>query len=479
MQEGNRRLTAGERLDRIPYGPFHRKMLALIGAGMFLDGFELYMTAGVMAALVSTGFSTMELNAAFVSATFFGMLLGAWSAGILGDRFGRRFTYQFNLLLFGAASVIAFFAPNMEMLIGLRFFMGLGLGAEVVCSFAMLSEFVPPQVRGRMIGWLAFLTNLPLFVTGLLNLWIIPKFGWEYMFLIGGVAALIIWFLRKSMPESPRWLELQGRTEEADAILQSIEAGTRKHAPVQPEKAKAGKRLVSEAAAANGPRVRLATLFSRPYIGKTLTGMLLHSVVNLCFYGFIGWMPSFFVKQGATVATSLVWTTVMALGAPVGALIGLSLSDRIGRKPSIIASCLLASLFGAAMPFVAGNSAALMAAGFSCFTAIYVLHAVGYALYVPEMFPTEIRLRGVGVCSSVARLSTAGVQTVIVALFAWGGVMAVVGAINACLILLAAVVAIVGTETRGKTLEQIADTDSNRALIDSVLSQPAGARSVD
>jgi putative MFS transporter len=325
-----------------------------------------------------------------------------------------------------------------------------------------------------MIGWLALLTNLPLFVTGLLNLWIIPNFGWQYMFLIGGVAALIIWFLRKSLPESPRWLELQGRHKEADAILRSIEAGS--HGQVATTNNETGAAAASAATTQTGS---LATLFSRPYISKTITGMFLHSVVNLCFYGFIGWMPSFFVKQGATVATSLWWTTVMALGAPVGALIGLSISDRVGRKPSIIAACLIAALFGAGMPFVAGNGAALMAVGFSCFTAIYVLHAVGYALYVPEMFPTEIRLRGVGVCSSVARLSTAGTQVGVVALFAWGGVMAVVGALDICLVALAALVAILGIETRGKSLEQIAHTRRAKVSGERPSGLPAGTPSID
>ncbi len=183
--------------------------------------------------------------------------------------------------------------------------------------------------------------------------------------------------------------------------------------------------------------------------------MYLHMVVNFCFYGFIGWLPSFLFKQGATITTSLVWTTVMAIGAPTGALIGLSLSDRIGRKPAIIGSCVVAVAFGIALPFFLAEEYTLMAIGFCLFTAIYVLHAVGYALYVPEMFPTQYRLRGMGVCSSAARLATAAAQYGILPLFAWAGIMGIVGTLSGLLLLLALWIAVFGIETRGRSLEEI------------------------
>jgi putative MFS transporter len=202
---GNLSSNSGARLDRLPVGAFHYRLLALIGAGLFLDGFELYLTGGVLGSLTKSGWSTMTLNAAFVSATFFGMVIGAWAAGIIGDRLGRRFAYQFNLLIFGLASLAAVFAQDMQQLIVLRFIMGIGLGAEVVVGYGMLTEFVPARVRGRMIGWLAVITNTSLLVATFLGVWIIPNFGWRYMFLIVGVGAIVIWALRRSLPESPRW----------------------------------------------------------------------------------------------------------------------------------------------------------------------------------------------------------------------------------------------------------------------------------
>lgn len=100
-------VNAGARLDRLPICSFHWRILALIGAGMFLDAFDIYLQGGVLGAVLKEGWSTIELNAAFVTATFIGMTLGAWFSGILGDRCGRRFSYQINLAIFGLASLTA------------------------------------------------------------------------------------------------------------------------------------------------------------------------------------------------------------------------------------------------------------------------------------------------------------------------------------------------------------------------------------
>src|SRR5712671_4323141 len=112
--------NAGARLDRLPISSFHRRIMWLIGIGMFFDGFDIYLAATVLGATLKGGFSTLPQNAQFVSATFFGMMVGSFMTGFLGDRYGRRFTYQFNLMLFGGASILAAFAPNMTVLILLR-----------------------------------------------------------------------------------------------------------------------------------------------------------------------------------------------------------------------------------------------------------------------------------------------------------------------------------------------------------------------
>jgi MFS transporter, putative metabolite:H+ symporter len=197
-------ILAGPRLDRLPISRFHKRIFWLVGAGMFFDGYDLYVGTNVLGATLAGGFSTLAQNAQFVSMTFVGMTIGALAAGFLGDAFGRRFTYQVNLLVFGLASLGAVLAPTMSWLVAARFVMGLGLGAEIVVGYSTLTEFVPPTSRGR---WLSFMTlvvvsGLP--ATTLLGSIIIPTFGWRPVFLIAGIGALVVWYLRKSMPESPR-----------------------------------------------------------------------------------------------------------------------------------------------------------------------------------------------------------------------------------------------------------------------------------
>ena len=333
----------GQRLDRLPCGPFHKRMLVLIGAGMFFDGFDIYLAAGVLGALVRDGISNVDSNAWFISATFAGMTVGAWLAGVLGDRYGRRFSYQFNLALFGVASLAAAFAPSITWLTGFRFIMGLGLGAEIVVGYGTMSEFMPPAIRGRYAALLAVFTNSALFVATFGGFLIIPYLGWRVMFAIAGVGAGIVWVMRKKMPESPRWLESRGRLEEADRITSAIER----------ESLPAGTPAFNAPPTANAgipPITPLSALFGASLIARTGTGIVINVVNNLITHGFITWMPTFFIAEGLTVTRSLAFTTVMTLGAPVGAGLGYFLAESLGRKRGIVLFSFLAMALGLIYP---------------------------------------------------------------------------------------------------------------------------------
>src|SRR6185295_8759658 len=160
-------------LDRLPISSFHYRIFWLVGAGMFFDGYDLYVAGGVLAATLQSKFSTIPQNLQFLSLTFVGMTIGSLATGFLGDRYGRRFTYQVNLLIFGLASLAATFAPDMTTLIWLRFVMGLGLGAEIVVGYSTLTEFVPPKSRGRWLSMMAVLVVSGLPITALLGYLII------------------------------------------------------------------------------------------------------------------------------------------------------------------------------------------------------------------------------------------------------------------------------------------------------------------
>jgi putative MFS transporter len=444
-------VASGARLDRLPISKFHWRLLGLIGAGMFLDGFEVYLAGGVIGLLVKTSWTDLASGAQFVSAGVFGMVLGAWSAGILGDRYGRRFSYQLNLLIFGLASFAAAAAPSMPYLIAARFVMGVGLGAEIVVGYATLIEFIPPSYRGRWGAGLSLFMNSALFASAIGGYYVLPTIGWRWLFVAVGVAALGVWYLRKGVPESPRWLEAKGREADAERIVARIEreAGVTS-APAVPAMA------VSAAAGTH-------SVLSRDMIARLIVGFMLNIGGNAAVYGFIVWLPSFFVKQGLTITTSLGFTAIMSLGGPVGAGIGMLVADRFNRKGMIVGLSILAALLGLAYPF-AGSNAMVALNGFALVTVIYVFVAVAWASYVPELFPTELRLRAAGYCNAVGRLAAAAMPFAVVPLFNQFGVSGVVALLGGILLIQAVVVTVLGIETNARSLEALASEEESDVI---------------
>jgi putative MFS transporter len=437
---------AGARLDRLPLGRFHRRVMTLVGIGMFFDGFDIYVAGIVLGATIKSGFATLDGAAAFISATFVGMMLGSIVTGFLGDRFGRRFTYQVNLAIFGLASLAAAFAPSMSVLIALRFVIGFGLGAENVVGYATLTEFVPPAARGRWLGYLATIVVTGLPIALLLGYALVPHFGWRVMFVLGGVGALFVWRLRKALPESPRWLESVGRHADADALLRTIEAEAT---------AELGRPLPTPAARPAETPQTLSALFAPPLLSRLILGCIALIVINTLIYGFITWLPTFMVKQGLSVASSFGYALLMALGAPLGAALGAIGADRIGRKPTIIGASVVAVAFGVLYPF-ARDPLLLAVAGFGLTVPIYVLVALLFGIYIPELFPTEIRLRGAGIANTFGRGATIVTPFLVVHLFNAYGVGGVLALMVGLLVVLILATAGLGIETRRRGLETIA-----------------------
>ncbi len=454
---------AGPRLDRLPLGAFHRRMLALIAAGMFFDAFDVYLQGSLLGALVHDGWSTPAINASFLTKTFLGMLIGAAAAGLIGDRFGRRVSYQINLAIFGLASLAAVFAPNMQVLIWLRFVMGIGLGAEIVVGYATLAEFIPPSHRGRWVGLLSLFTNLAVTATGFVSLAVIPTLGWRYMFVIVGLGAMGVWAARKNMPESPRWLESRGRLAEAETILAQIETecGGAANLPA-PD--------LTPVPAAAVPD-RLSYLFSSHMLRRTLLALLIAVTTTTVLYGFNGWLPTFLVKQGHGIVATLSFTAVMGLGAPAGSWLGSTIADRVGRRPGIVVLALAWAAFGMAYAYI-GSNIALMAVGFGVMVSSYALVAVGYAIYIPELFPTTLRMRGGGLAGAAGRLAAAGAQSGVVWAYGFGGVVAVSSCMAALLVFLALVVLVAGIETRQRSLEDLS-SDLGEAGVSPAVLTPA------
>jgi len=390
-------VNAGARLDRLPISSFHYRIFWLVGAGMFFDGYDLYVAGGVLASTLQTKFSTLPQNLQFLSLTFVGMTVGSLVTGFIGDRMGRRFTYQINLLIFGLASIAAAFAQDMSQLIVCRLIQGLGLGAEIVVGYSTLTEFVPPATRGRWLSFMAFLTVCGFPVTAILSYLIIPTWGWRPMFVIAGIGSLIVWYLRKNLPESPRWLESQGRLAEAEALMQNIEKEVAKTAA-----------LPAPAPAPLTPQLNAAAMFRPPILQRLLVGSWVLITINTLIFGFVIFLPQFFLRQGLTITNSLGYTVVLAAASLVGCATGAVLSDSIGRRPSIIGASLLTIVAGwlYAHSNAASDPAMVLSIGAVLLIAIYIQTAILFGVYTPELFPTEIRLRANGICNTFGRGAT-------------------------------------------------------------------------
>ncbi|SAK99604.1 major facilitator transporter [Caballeronia arationis] len=441
----NQNVSAGARLDRLPMARFHWKILGLIGAGAALDAFDVYLAAGVAAAMVKQGFSTLQLNGIFVSAGFFGMLIGAGFSGYLGDRFGRRSSYQINLALFGLTSIAAAFAPSIYWLIGLRFVMGIGLGAELVVAAGTLCEFIPPAHRGRWTALLALMINSGLLIATSIG-YVIPALGWRWMFGIAGIGAVVVWVLRHSMPESPRWLESVGRLKEAEETVSAIEREVEaQRGPLPP---------CSRTQNLEVPPQPFRALLRRGMIGRTVTAAITVIAVNVAVYGFVAWLPTFFVREGRDVVTSLGFTLLMSFGAPAGALLGFFCADRLGRAKGLVAFSLATIVLGFIYPHMVAN-AAIACVGFTLVTCIYVVVTLGLFSYVPELFPTALRLRGTGTAGVCGRLASIITSYGAVLLYAQFGVLGVLVMVSGVLLLLVIAILSLGVDANQYSLEAV------------------------
>jgi putative MFS transporter len=444
-------VNAGARLDRLPISSFHYRIFWLVGAGMFFDGYDLYVAGGVIASVIQSKFSMPLQIPQFVSLTFVGMTIGALVTGFVGDRFGRRFTYQVNLLIFGLASLAAAFAQDMNQLIICRFIQGLGLGAEIVVGYSTLTEFVPPKTRGRWLSFMAFLVVAGFPATAILGYLIIPNFGWRPMFVIAGIGSLVVWYLRKNLPESPRWLESQGRNAEAEALMQSIEK----------EAAGAGA-LPPAAKPAAVPQLTASAMLRPPILQRMIVGSWVLITINTLIFGFVIFLPQFFLRQGLTITNSLGYTLVLSIASLVGCALGAYVSDTIGRRWSIIGASIVTIVAGYvyARFNAASDPTIVLSVGFVLIVAIYVQTAILFGVYTPELFPTEIRLRANGICNTLGRGATVASPFVVTALMASYQLPGVVWLMIGLVVIQIVVVWAWGVEPRNRGLEDVATANA-------------------
>ena len=437
----------GTSLDNAKVSPLHKRIIGLIAAGYFFDVIDFTVFGSLVPFILQSKFASGAEVAAVGSATIFGMFIGTIGQGQFSDRFGRRFIYQFNLLLFGVFTILGALAPNVSLLIVCRFIAGLGLGAEQPLCFAYAGEYSPKAIRGRILAIIHFIGGACVWPIGTLGVLALsgvvdtPDHVWRAFWLIVGVCALVVWVFRFTLPESPRYLATHGRGQEALDVLGRLGIAT----------PPAG--TLSTDAASDTKSDPFAVVFSQ-FPTRVIAGMI-------CFTAFFGvaiglgaWLPNMMNAQGFTVTKSLQYTLVMNFAVPCASIFMMYALDHWGRKITSVCAFIGAGVM--AMVFAsAATPVQLMAAGF---VMVFFVQVAGNAMqiFASEVFPTNARASGFGWAAGVGRLATAFIMPTILWVQTGWGLTTVFVCLAILLLIAAASVTQLGPEARQKGLDEIA-----------------------
>jgi MFS transporter, putative metabolite:H+ symporter len=438
-------------LDDAKISPLHRRIIALIAAGYFFDVID-FIVLGSLNPFLTKSFATDAQFAAIGSATIFGLFIGTIGQGEFADRFGRRFIYQFNLLLFGVFTILGALAPSVTVLVVCRFIAGIGLGAEQPLCFAYAGEYAPKRIRGRILAIIHFVGGACVWPIGTALVLLLgstlesPDQVWRGLWLIVGIGALIVWVFRFTLPESPRYLATHGKGQQALDVLGRLGIA----GPKEP---------LSTGAASNTKSDPFSVVFSM-YPVRVIAGMICFTAFFGFALGLTAWLPKMMATPGVISATgfsitkSLTFTLGMNFAVPCASIFMMYSLDKFGRKITSVCAFVAAGLM--AIVFVnSGTGIALLIAGFIM---VFFVQVAGNAMqiFASEVFPTNARASGFGWAAGVGRLATAFILPTILWVQHGFGVVTVFVSLAVLLLIAAFSVTQMGPEARQKSLDEIA-----------------------
>lgn len=438
------------RMDRLPITPLHIKATVIIGLGLFFDIYEIFLS-GTLSTVLTKKFDLTGNGVTWLlSSAFLGMFLGALTMGRIADRLGRRRAFLLSLGSYSVFSLLAAFSPNAWFLVIFRFLAGFGIGAEPPVSDTYLGDMLPPTERGRFTAWAYTLSFVGVPAVGFLGRWLVPLKplgidGWRWMFIFGALGAVIIFFLRRGLPESPRWLSAVGRDDEASAIVDDFEQQARARNLPLPEPP-----LQTPTTSKGGT---VGELFRPPFAKRTWMMVLFQFLQSWGYYGFGTLVPIVLVAKGYDIVTSLLFVALTYIGYPVGALLSLPIIERVERKFLVVGSALAMAVFGMLFGF-SDAEWAIIVFGF-CYTALSNVFSNSYHVYQAEIFPTRIRGTATSWTYSLSRLSSGLMPFILLPLFHHTSAGALFGVVAVAMVIVSADIFLFGPRSTGRTLTEV------------------------
>jgi putative MFS transporter len=434
-------------MDSAPMNRFHKRVTFLSGMGVFLEGYDFTNIASALVFIVPYFQLTPGQTAILAVSTHVGTILGALSIGYLADRFGRKFMYLTDIILYAFFALTSAVSNDFWLLVVARVGLGYAIGADQALSFTIIAEFAPKQVRGKLNAstWIMWtVASASTYILSYLLNPILHQETWRVIFALALIPSLIVLIGRRKLPESPRWLIQRGRIEEAKAAIAEA-TGT----DVEIDK------LVKPA---SEKKVSLGALFStREQSYRTLYILFMWFCVTFNTYGVSYFTPYIFKSLGFTAELSLLGGMIVSLFSVAGAVTMFLLVEKIGRKALAVAGFGLLSLVDFGIVLVSKDIVfPVLLTLFSLFQFFVWIGPAGLVgVVAPEVFPTHIRSFGTGVAAAAGRLgSIVGILLFPLLLNRFGlQVTMAVFCLDAVIATIAMIV--FGTETKGKTLEDI------------------------
>jgi len=437
-----------EFLEKAPLSRFHYGILLL---GSLIYGFTA-MNVMLIAAVLTPIIKEFRLeqqplmSGLLLSVGYLGMFVGALSCGILADHVGRKKTLLFTILTMTVFTALNSLAPDTATMAFLRFLAGIGLGGSLPQPGVYVSEYVPAKYRGRFLGLVETSWVYGALLSLIFPYVLFPTFGWRPTFLVTLVPLILIPIVIFLAPESLRYLQLKGRTSEAISSL-------RRHGLV-PVDFDEGKLPIAASKRYNVVEA-LKELWSLTYWKRTLLLWISWAVLVYTYHGIFTWLPTFYVRElGFTVVKSIEWVLIVTLAQVPGYYSAALLLDRAGRKPIAITYLTLAGV-GSVLLSLAFDPISILL--WSIVISFFNLGAWSalYA-YTPELYPTRVRGTGSGAAASIGRIAGTVAPTATPLLYAYGGLTAAFAIFAITHLFGAVVVALLGVETKGRILEEIA-----------------------